>query len=88
MITNIGKVFLQIVLLRISPYSVRMRENTGKIRARITPNTDTFCAVPSLAHLPSSLKSFVNAMQGTLFYFKLILARKLKTLVWQRILYK
>ena len=32
-------------ILRISPYSVRMRENTGKMRTRITPNTDTFYAV-------------------------------------------
>ena len=27
------------------PYSVRMRENAGKIRTRITPNMDTFYAV-------------------------------------------
>ena len=33
------------IRLRISPYSVRMRENTGKMRTRITPNTDTFYAV-------------------------------------------
>ena len=26
-------------------YSVRMRENAGKMRTRITPNTDTFYAV-------------------------------------------
>ena len=32
-------------LLRISPYSVQMRENVGKMRTRITPNTDTFYAV-------------------------------------------
>ena len=31
--------------LRISPYSVRMRENAGKMGTRITPNTDTFYAV-------------------------------------------
>ena len=31
--------------LRISPYSVRLRENAGKMRTRITPNTDTFYAV-------------------------------------------
>ena len=31
-------------ILRISPYSVRMRENPGKIRTRITPNTDIFYA--------------------------------------------
>ena len=30
---------------RDTPYSVRMRENTGKVRTRITPNTDTFYAV-------------------------------------------
>ena len=32
-------------ILRIYPYSLRMRENAGKIRTRITPNTDTFYAV-------------------------------------------
>ena len=29
----------------ISPYSVQMRENAGKMRTKITPNTDTFYAV-------------------------------------------
>ena len=29
----------------ISLYSVRMRENAGKMRTRITPNTDSFYAV-------------------------------------------
>ena len=32
-------------IFRISPYSARMRENAGKMRDRITPNADTFCAV-------------------------------------------
>ena len=32
-------------LRRISPYSVQMRKNVGKMRTRITPNTDTFYAV-------------------------------------------
>ena len=32
-------------ILRISPYLVRMQENAGKMRIRITPNTDTFYAV-------------------------------------------
>ena len=27
------------------PYSVRMRENAGKMRTRVTPNTDTFYPV-------------------------------------------
>ena len=29
----------------ISPYSVRMRENAGRMRTRITPNTDSFYVV-------------------------------------------
>ena len=33
-------------ILRISPYSVLMRENAGKVRTRITPNTETFYTVP------------------------------------------
>ena len=32
-------------ILRISPYSVQMRQNAGKMRTRRTPNTDTFYAV-------------------------------------------
>ena len=32
-------------MIGISPYSVRMWENAGKMRTRITPNTDTFYAV-------------------------------------------
>ena len=32
-------------LLCISPNLVRMRENAGMMRTRITPNTDTFYAV-------------------------------------------
>ena len=30
---------------RCSPYSVRMKENAGKMRTRITPDTETFYAV-------------------------------------------
>ena len=33
------------VIVCISPYSVRMRENAGKMQTRITLNTDTFYAV-------------------------------------------
>ena len=32
-------------ILHTSPYSVIMRENAGKMRTRITLNTDTFYAV-------------------------------------------
>ena len=50
------------IRLRISPYSVRMRENTGKMRTRITPNTDSFysvlfsCIVQSLSRFKSFTK--------------------------------
>ena len=33
------------IALSIPPYSVQMRENEGKRRTRMTPNTDTFYAV-------------------------------------------
>ena len=33
------------IALIISPYSAQMRENAGKMRTRITPNTDSFYAV-------------------------------------------
>ena len=32
-------------IIRISSYSVRMRENLGKMRTRINPNSDTFYVV-------------------------------------------
>ena len=35
-------------ILLISPCSVRMRENAGKMRTRITPNMDIFYAVNSV----------------------------------------
>ena len=39
-------IFPHLVWIRcISPYSVQMRENAGKMRTRITPNTDSFYAV-------------------------------------------
>ena len=42
---------IRIRIRSISPYSVRMRENAGKVRTRITPNTDTFCTVINWASL-------------------------------------
>ena len=39
------------LILRISPYSVRMQENAGKMRTKINPNTDTFNAVPLLRQI-------------------------------------
>ena len=40
----------------ISPYSVQMRENSGKMSTRITPNTDTFYAVLNYRVLKVSKK--------------------------------
>ena len=45
----------------ISPYSVRMRKNAGKMRTRITLNTDSFYVVNSMIKL---LKYFVLYWQG------------------------
>ena len=47
--------------LRISPYSVRMQENAGKVRTRITPNTDNFYAVVDTLKHPSLKKKSVRA---------------------------
>ena len=44
-------------ILCISPYSVRMRENAGKMLTRITPNMDTFYVVIFSAVQISSGKS-------------------------------
>ena len=42
--------------LRISPYSVRMGENVGKMWTRITPNTDTLYEVIIVSnfHIPKA----------------------------------
>ena len=42
---HFSRIFPQSAWIRSSPYSVRMRENAGKIQTRIIPNTDTFYAV-------------------------------------------
>ena len=47
----------------ISPYSVRMRENVGKMQTRITPNTDSFYAVTvSNMHRKYQMPHFVNSV--------------------------
>ena len=35
----------ELIMYYRTPYSVRMRENPGKMRTRIYPNTDSFYAV-------------------------------------------
>ena len=44
-------------ILRISPYSVQMWENVGKMRTRITPNMDTFYAAGQLRRAATSFLS-------------------------------
>ena len=48
------------ILLRISPYSVRMRENAGKMRTRITPNTACHLLLQTLPHCTSFLERFAE----------------------------
>ena len=47
-------------ILRISPYSVRMRENVGKMRTRITANTDTFYTVCVRTNRKQKTKTIEN----------------------------
>ena len=42
---HFSRIFLHSDWIQISPYPVRMRENKGKMRTRITPNADSFYAV-------------------------------------------
>ena len=42
-------------ILRISPYSVLMQENEGKMRTKITLNMDTFYAATAVALLANLL---------------------------------
>ena len=58
-------------MLRISPYSVRMRENAGKMRTEITPYTDTFYAVTSWLK-----QRTCNALEGFQFRWKLITRKR------------
>ena len=44
----------------ISPYLVRMQENAEKMRTRITPNTDTFCALCSIKILANITKDILK----------------------------
>ena len=50
-----------------SPYSVRMRENAGKMRTRITPNTETFYAGIAFKKMVVSICSF-KKQSPKLFY--------------------
>ena len=44
----------------ISPYSVRILENAGKMQTRITPNTETFYAVESRSKIVNKLSKVVR----------------------------
>ena len=51
----------RVSILRISPYLVRMRENAGKMRTRITPNTDSFYGVShTYLRLKDALKGLIH----------------------------
>ena len=54
-------------ILCISPYSVRMWENEGKMRTRITPNTETFYAGIAFKKMVVSICSF-KKQSPKLFY--------------------
>ena len=51
--------------IRISLYSVRMGENAEKMRTRISPNTDTFCAVFSIKILANYISFQVEVRRPT-----------------------
>ena len=51
-------------ILRIYPYSVRMRENVGKMRTRITPNMDTFYAVININSIRNTCDYFITITKG------------------------
>ena len=59
------------------PYSVQLGENAGKMRTRITPNTDTFYAVYGP---PSGYNSLIS------FFSKFQKQRILISLEWSRVL--
>ena len=56
-------------ILCISPHSVRMQEDAGKMRTRVTPNTDTFYAVEDASLGPILVKNLLNPL-ANLFWSK------------------
>ena len=57
-------------ILHMSPYSLRMRENAGKMPTRVTPNTDPFYAVKTGVQ-------FFNILQKCLYFMcKTFIAQK------------
>ena len=58
-------------MLRISQYSVRMRENAGKMRTGITTNTDTFYAVHIMKFQQGSRNSVRSLPRVRNFFFRL-----------------
>ena len=59
-------------ILLTSPYSVRMRENPGKMRTRITPNTDSFYTVQYSVNNSISSLIFGKFFQIHLFYLLMV----------------
>ena len=58
-------------MLCISQYSVRMRENAGKMRTGITTNTDTFYAVHIMKFQQGSRNSVRSLPRVRNFFFRL-----------------
>ena len=56
----------------ISPYAVRMRENAGNMRTKITPNTDTFYAVIIISFV-SIITAITFLVTNTSYLFLLML---------------
>ena len=51
-------------ILRTSPYSVQMRHNAGKMRTRITPNTDALYAVLELKNVEHTCQVLAEIWNG------------------------
>ena len=83
---NFGKLFLNSFFIKhlcvngvngvyirsISPYSVRMRENAGKMRTRITPNTDSFYAVTFCVPASKGSKKINRLVSNYLFLLQFV----------------
>ena len=55
----------------MSPYSVQMRKNPGKMRIRITQNTDSFDAVNAFAKFHKRRLTHSELHRGWLIFFRI-----------------
>ena len=66
-LVRIFSAFSRIRIWNISSYSFRIRENQGKMRTRITPNTDNFYVV-ILGLLPSYFQKYLASQSNEKTY--------------------